>query len=563
LGIILFKTLMNAGKRGLLLRTLGHPVLTGPAGGPIGGLRRKDLALLAYLCVEGPRPHSRARLAALLWGESPESRARHSLTQALGRIGRTAGSGTLVVERDSVRSTGAMACDAEWLLAGGERLDPLLTLYDGPFLEGFEAGFGSEEFGEWADGRRAELRNAALRWLEKTGEAAEAAGDWPLALRIGERGTQIDQVHEEARRRVLRALLEMGERNRALRDHEEFARWLAEEVGGEPDPETTALHERIRDSTAAAAPPPPRIPSPPSPRVPPPPPPPPPPLSTPPPTTPPMPPATTSPPPVADEPPVPELPAAASEAPAASPAAARGGARPRRPGGWLLAGMVAVLILAALAWLFGPPRHRALLPGHGESIRARKGGPVYLAYAETLWVYPDTATLDRCLGGWRQRVRRVRALPGWPRRTLPSVARHPWQGGTDPVLTDHPQTPTQYVAVGCVLAPIPDTLTFREIFGHTEWSRSLEEADSVLRAGPRTSQAQPYPLRPAGTLIRAAGDSVKWIVYHGGALTATPAALATYCRSPAEAVAVTDAEYVYYRAYAALPRADPPCERSN
>ncbi|SOD03494.1 DNA-binding transcriptional activator of the SARP family [bacterium JGI 053] len=256
---------MNCGKRGLLLRTLGHPVLTGPAGEPVAGLRRKDLALLAYLCVEGPRPHSRARLAALLWGESPEVRARHSLTQALGRIGRAAGCGALVVERDAVRSTGAVACDAEWLLAGDERLDALLTPYEGPFLEGFEAGFGSEEFGEWADGRRAELRNAALRWLERTGEAAEGAGDWALALRIGERGTQVDPVHEEAHRRVLRALLETGERNRALRHFQDFARWLADDVGGEPDPETLALAERIRAATAASPPPPPQSPPPPAP----------------------------------------------------------------------------------------------------------------------------------------------------------------------------------------------------------------------------------------------------------------------------------------------------------
>ena len=237
-----------AGERGFLLRTLGHPVLIGPEGEPVVSLRRKDLALLAYLCVDGPRLHSRDRLAALLWGESPMSKARHSLTQALGRIIRSAGSDTVVVVRDSVRSTGAVACDAVWLLAGDERLDPLLTLYDGPFLEGFEPGFGSADFGHWADRRRAELHNAALRWLDKTGAAAEAAGDWPLALHIGERGTQIDRMHEEAHRRVMRALLEMGERNRALRHYDEFARWLAEEMGGEPDPKTLALARRIRDS---------------------------------------------------------------------------------------------------------------------------------------------------------------------------------------------------------------------------------------------------------------------------------------------------------------------------
>src|SRR3954452_13150559 len=557
---------MNAAESGPLLRTLGHPVLTGPAGAPVPGLRRKDLALLAYLCVEGPRPHSRARLAALLWGESPEKNARHSLTQALGRVQRAAGGGAVVVDRESVRSTGALACDAVWLLEGGEGLDALLTLYDGPFLEGFEAGFGSEEFGEWADGRRAELRNAAVRWLEGTGAAAEAAGDWALALRIGERGTQIDPVHEEAHRRVMRALLETGERNLALRHYQDFVRWLADEVGGEPDPDTQELAARIRDATAVSAPPPPPLPPPPTRTV------------SPesaaaesPPTTP-----TTD----SRESPAPETPAAspAAETPDGSepPTAARGDddppppsvASPVRTAGrsrfvseWLLGGaLAAVLVCIAGTALFGlPGREPELPPGHGESIRAENGGPVYLAYAETLWRYPDAPTLDRCLGGWPQRVRRVRRLPRWPRRVLPSVATHPWQGGMAPVVTDHPGYPTQHVAVGCVLAPVPDPPTFQVIFGNREWSRSYEEADSVLRASPRTKEAEPFPVRPAGTLIRVDGGGVKWVVYHGGALTATARVLATYCRSPADAVSVSAAEYAYYQAPAALPPADPPC----
>ena len=127
------------------------------------------------------------------------------------------------------------------------------------------------------------------------------------------------------------------------------------------------------------------------------------------------------------------------------------------------------------------------------------------------------------------------------------------------VVTDHPEHPTQHVAVGCVLAPIPNPPTFRAIFGHTDWSRSLDEADSVLRASPQTAEANPYPVRAAGTLIRDAQERVKWIVYHGGALAASSAALATYCRSPADAVQVPAAEYAYYRDYAALPPADPPC----
>jgi DNA-binding SARP family transcriptional activator len=55
------------------LRTLGHPALLGTDGTAVHKLRKKDLALLVFLCVEGAAVHSRDRLALLLWGESPKS----------------------------------------------------------------------------------------------------------------------------------------------------------------------------------------------------------------------------------------------------------------------------------------------------------------------------------------------------------------------------------------------------------------------------------------------------------------------------------------------------------
>lgn len=239
------------------LKTLGHPVLVGGDGQPVRGMRRKDLALLVYLCVEGTALHPRGRLAALLWGGSPEERARHSLTQALGRLARTA-PGALAVEKDVVRRGSLIQCDAVRLLCGaveaGE-VDDAFSLYAEPFLEGFDPGPGAEEFREWADRRRAELRNAALRLLERAGGDAAAAADWGRALRLAERAVQIDPVWEEGHRRLMRAQAARGERNRALRHYQAFEAWLDAEVGAEPDPETRALAEQLRAPDAPADPP--------------------------------------------------------------------------------------------------------------------------------------------------------------------------------------------------------------------------------------------------------------------------------------------------------------------
>jgi len=691
---------MHLGER-TYLHTLGHPVLRRGDGTVVEGLRRKDLALLAYLCVEGDRPFSRAHLAALLWGESAEDRARHSLTQALRRASASVGRGALAMERDTVRWSGAAACDAQLLLESDPRLDELLSIYEGPFLEGFEAGFGSDEFSAWADARRAELRRAAVRWLDRAGERAEREKDWERAQRIGERTVQIDRVWEGGHRRVMRALLERGERNLALRHYREFARWLAYEVGGHPDPETTALADLIRASaTRPVATPAPYRSQPlegiaeaqtdrvepvpvtemntPSDPV------------SPPsqwgaedptrdvdapletsasPATPteiprnntPIPPESSSQwtephsPHAADEPKTtrdlrasqeaseesgePEVteesevpgelkmaePLDVSRQPQASrepgetsgaedaqdsraasksledagdsetskeseatggleavgdaedsrEAEALGGAhdapgsRERRAGGnvprrLFTAAAVLLVVLAAL-WLArlrsASARGAHAAVARGEVIRARGGRTAYLVFGDTLYAFPDAATLERCLGGY-PRVRTVRALPPRPRRMLPSVRAHPWLGGQGAVTADDPGPITQYVAVGCVLSPIPDALTFREIFGHTDWPSSARDADTLLQHMPRIHQADPFPLRPAGTLIQGAGDSIRWVAYHGGALSVHgDAVLATYCRTRREVQRVPDAEFRYYQSRAELPPAAVPCRR--
>ncbi|HEV3051926.1 MAG TPA: bacterial transcriptional activator domain-containing protein, partial [Longimicrobium sp.] len=233
----------------MLLKTLGHPALCGRDGSAVSGLRKKDVALLVYLCVEGTTLHPRGRLAALLWGDSSERRARHSLTQALGRLNRTAAATVVAVGKDVVRCAPGVECDAVTLLRGGidaAAVDDEFSLYPGPFLEGFDAGPGAEEFHAWAERCRAELRNAALRLLERAGEQAAAAGEWRRALRLAERAVAIDPVWEEGHRRVMRAQAARGERNRALRHYQAFEAWLAAEVGAEPDPETRALVEQLR-----------------------------------------------------------------------------------------------------------------------------------------------------------------------------------------------------------------------------------------------------------------------------------------------------------------------------
>ena len=73
----------------LTLNMLGTMTVALDDGEPIEFAYAKVRALLAYLVLEHAGPHSRERLAGLLWPEQPEADARHSLSQALWTLRRS------------------------------------------------------------------------------------------------------------------------------------------------------------------------------------------------------------------------------------------------------------------------------------------------------------------------------------------------------------------------------------------------------------------------------------------------------------------------------------------
>ena len=77
--------------RTLRLNVLGPFDAQWSDGTPLEVTGKKIQALLGYLAVESARPHSREQLAALLWSETGDERARHNLRQALSKIRRAYG----------------------------------------------------------------------------------------------------------------------------------------------------------------------------------------------------------------------------------------------------------------------------------------------------------------------------------------------------------------------------------------------------------------------------------------------------------------------------------------
>jgi hypothetical protein len=114
--------------------------------------------------------------------------------------------------------------------------------------------------------------------------------------------------------------------------------------------------------------------------------------------------------------------------------------------------------------------------------------------------------------------------------------------------------------VGCVRSGIPDPATYEALFGDQNWGRLVTVPDAALKSLPDGPAARAFRLRKAGTLIRGTGPEVRWVTYHGGALgIASEAVLTSHCRSSAEVVSVTDAEFTSYLPQATLQAATTSC----
>jgi len=211
---------------------------------------RKSLALLAYLAIEGRA--TRAKLAALFWGESGDEAARRNLRRELHRL-REAGLGDIITADDAcVTLAPCVTSDtAEFDAAEQSRSDTALALYRGPLLDGFEVD-EAEGFERWLAARRDHF---AQRWSHIAAAEASrfaAQGDPRAALALHLRLIEADALQETQFVAAMRLASQLGERSRALELYERCRATLQRELGLEPLPDTIALAEQIRAAESLA-----------------------------------------------------------------------------------------------------------------------------------------------------------------------------------------------------------------------------------------------------------------------------------------------------------------------
>ncbi|WP_245575067.1 bacterial transcriptional activator domain-containing protein [Meiothermus rufus] len=112
-------------------------------------------------------------------------------------------------------------------------------LYLGEYLPGFKDN--------WVAQPREEHKNAYIRALLEVALIHQKQADWAAASRYFEQALQADPyLGENYHQRLMWCLAAAGERYRAIEHYRRLARFLKEELGDTPMPETQELAERIK-----------------------------------------------------------------------------------------------------------------------------------------------------------------------------------------------------------------------------------------------------------------------------------------------------------------------------
>ncbi len=241
----------------LSLNLLGPFEATLPSGEPISLPTRKSECLLAYVALTPDRPHPRERLINLFWSERSDEQARNSLRHVLSALRKALSAITpspLTVDRTAVSiAASGMSVDLQQFeqLAKCSETDALrsaASLYRGEFLEGMVIGDPAAE--DWLASVRDQYRRLAVEVFERLAEGQRTAGEADAAIRTSEKLVALDPLRESAWRGLMRAYVEDGERNYALKAYQRCYEVLESELGVEPAPETTALKAAIQNGAA-------------------------------------------------------------------------------------------------------------------------------------------------------------------------------------------------------------------------------------------------------------------------------------------------------------------------
>ena len=217
--------------------------------------------LLLYL-LSHPEGRTRDQIGVVFWPEASATQVKNNFHVMLHHVRKAIGRADLIVfdgDRYRIAWEAGVVFDARVFeeearigmrtlkgarTAGDEQqaLDGLrrtLDAYRGDFLD-------AEDVGDWHLEIRDRLRRTFGDAIMLLGQCYLDRGDNRDAADAFRRAVQVDELHEEAHRRLMLALTRAGDRSEALKQYERLSRALQSDLEAEPEGETKALYERLR-----------------------------------------------------------------------------------------------------------------------------------------------------------------------------------------------------------------------------------------------------------------------------------------------------------------------------
>jgi DNA-binding SARP family transcriptional activator/predicted ATPase len=255
----------------LHISALGPPQISLNGQG-VGIRRRKAVALLVYLAVEG-QSQSREFLSGLFWPEFEQSKAYAYLRRTLWEIKHVLGEGWLEADREHVGIPDAANLQTDLvefhtLLRGDkdhdhpfaepcdqciERLEAAIHLYRGDFLSGFSLS-ACTQFDDWQFLQSEITRRRFRDGLENLVNALEKRGRISEAIAYAQRWLAIDNLDEAVHRKLMALYAQNDQIHAALRQFEHCRSVFKTELDLAPEVETTNLYHQIRERRFSSSP---------------------------------------------------------------------------------------------------------------------------------------------------------------------------------------------------------------------------------------------------------------------------------------------------------------------